>query len=62
MEVGLDEAYLMFHAISVDLVVDLHVYSYCISLNFCASTAGEPYVCIFMCSVALVCPPCMFVF
>lgn len=31
-ELGFDGAYLILHAISADLVVDLHIYGYCIPL------------------------------
>lgn len=45
----------MFHTASssVELVVDLHIYGYGITLNFCPSIDGEAHVCIFMCSVVL---------
>lgn len=57
-------AYLLFHTASssVELVADLHIYGYCISLNFCTSIAVEPHVCIFMCTVVLsALPACLYV-
>lgn len=54
----------MFHTASssVELVVDLHIYGYCISLNFSTSIAVEPHVYILMCTVVLsALPACLYV-
>lgn len=61
---GWNEAYLLFRTASssVELVVDLHIYGYCISLNFCNSIVVEPHVCIFMSTIVLsALPACLYV-
>lgn len=61
---GWDEAYLMFQAasLSVELLLDVHIYGYCVPLNFCTSIDVEPHVCIFLPAVVLpALPACLYV-